>query len=73
MNILYSARHYVILQDYNVIYCYSYNKLIAVYDVINQIVSVDKKQISTATNKAHLKLFENYIKQNKNVSRETLN
>ena len=62
MTILYSARHYVILQDNNVIYCYSYNKLIAVYDVINKILTVDSKQIVTSTNKAHLKLFKNYIK-----------
>ena len=62
MSILYSARHYVILQDNNVIYCYSYNKLIAVYDVINKILTVDHKQCTTSTNKAHLTLFKNYIK-----------
>ena len=63
ITILYSARHYVILQDNNVIYCYSYNKLIAVYDVINKILTTDKDKVTTATNKAHLKLFSEYIKK----------
>ena len=62
MNILYSARHYVILSHDKVIYCYSYNKLIAIYDVINKILTTDHKQVSTATNKTHLKLFKEYIK-----------
>ena len=67
MSILYSARHYVILSNNNVIYCYSYAKLIAVYDVINKILTVDNKQVVTATNKAHLKLFKEYI--NKDLTR----
>ena len=61
MNILYSARHYVILSHDKVIYCYSYNKLIAIYDVINKILTTDHKQVSTATNKMHLKVFKEYI------------
>ena len=65
MNILYSARHYVILSNNNVIYCYSYNKLIAIYDVINKILTTDYKQVSTATNKMHLKVFKEYINNQK--------
>lgn len=62
MTILYSARHYVVLLQDNIVYCYSYGKLIAVYDVINNILTTDNKQIITATNKAHLKLFKSYVK-----------
>ena len=65
MNILYSARHYVVLSHDKVIYCYSYNKLIAIYDVINKILTTDHKQVSTATNKMHLKVFKEYINNQK--------
>ena len=64
IEIIYSAKNFVILEYQNIYYCYSYKKLIAKSG--RNIIAVDKNKIESQKNKCHLKQFKEIIKEIEN-------
>ena len=61
IEIICSAKNFVLLKYKEKYYCYSYCKLIALS--INGIIKVDNSKIETQKNKCHLKQFKEIIKE----------
>lgn len=62
MEIIYSAKNFVILKYKNVNYCYSYGKLIAMES--NGKIKKNDNKIETQKNKCHLKQFNKIMEDN---------
>ena len=61
IDIVYSAKNFVVLEYKEKYYCYSYGKLIALS--INGIIKVDNSKIETQKNKCHLKQFKEIMEE----------
>jgi hypothetical protein len=61
MEIIYSAKNFVILKYKNINYCYSYGKLIAMES--NGKIKKNDNKIETQKNKCHLKQFKEIMKE----------
>lgn len=61
IEIIYSAKNFVVLEYKEKYYCYSYCKLIALST--NGIIKVDNSKIETQKNKCHLKQFKEIMKE----------
>jgi len=61
IDIVYSAKNFVVLKHKEKYYCYSYGKLIALST--NDIIKVDNLKIETQKNKCHLKQFKEIMKE----------
>lgn len=61
INIVYSAKNFVVLKYKEKYYCYSYGKLIALS--ANDIIKIDNSKIETQKNKCHLKQFKEIMKE----------
>lgn len=63
LNLIYSNRNYTIIQVDNDIICFSYKKLIGVYNIINKKLVKFNKNITTETNKKHFAFFLKYLQK----------
>lgn len=61
IEIVYSAKNFVLLKYKEKYCCYSYGKLIALST--NDMIKVDNAKIETQKNKCHLKQFKDIMKE----------
>lgn len=63
IEIIYSSKNFVVLKYKDCYYCYSYCKLISMYNVDTNAFRVFDNKIETQKNKCHLKQFKEIIKE----------